>query len=63
MRKKRELKKCSLKGLLLSGLLAAFFLCSAFTYQEEKQRIYDNADLLTDAEEMELEDIYKEYSL
>jgi uncharacterized membrane protein YgcG len=43
--------------------ILCFFLLSGFTYQEDKQRIYDNGNLLTEAEKTELEELFQEYSL
>lgn len=44
-------------------LLLSFLLLSGFTYQEDKQRIYDHAGLFTEEEKAELEQIYQKYSL
>lgn len=44
-------------------LVVCFFLLPGFTYQKDKQRIYDNAGLFTEDEINELEEVYQDYSL
>lgn len=56
-----RIKKKNRWGILC--LILCFFLLSGFTYQENKQRIYDNAGLLTEEEKEELEQLYQKYSL
>lgn len=41
----------------------SFLVLTGFTYQSDKQRIYDNAGLFTEEEKAELEEIYRNYSL
>lgn len=60
MRRNSFIKK---KILFLFILVLCFFMMTGFTYQEDKQRIFDNAGLLTEEDEEYLEDLYREYSL
>lgn len=55
-------KKCKRHCLAVLFLVSLLFV-TGFTYQTEKQRIYDDAGLLTEEEKEALEDIYREYSL
>lgn len=47
---------------LLLPLVCMLFL-GGFTYQEEKQRVFDNAGILTESQESELEQLCKQHSL
>lgn len=49
-------------SLFLIMLLTAV-MCSGFTYNEEKQRVFDYADVLSDVEGNELEQLCKENSI
>ena len=48
MRRNSFIKK---KILFLFILVLCFFMMTGFTYQEDKQRIFDNAGLLTEEDE------------
>lgn len=55
----RRMKKA---GQYLLGIFAALLLCGIFsvnTVKAESQHIYDNASLLSDAEEQDLEKILR----
>ena len=57
------MNKIMKKALVLVLALASVLVLCAFTYDENKQRVFDYADVLTDSEETYLEDKCKEYSL
>lgn len=56
-------RKTGDKWRLIVLVICCFFLLTGFTYQKNKQRIFDNAGLLTEGEIEELEEVYRDYSL